>query len=161
MSDATGPHQPPVENPGNLARIQFIREEIRFEHIVLGNRISAYLASQAFLITAFAISGQAIHRSQLDYMLFAYLILPMVGALISRWIYLSVAESVARIDKQRELIYCQSSPLRSLIDQLRPEVGNKEHRRSLVYAVRVPILFGCLWMAIFAWGVLIFVSIIL
>lgn len=155
MSDATGLHQPRLENPSDLARIQFIREEIRFEHTVLGNRISAYLASQAFLVTAFAISGQAIHRSQLDYMLFAYLVLPLVGALISRWIYLSVAESVARIDKQRALIYCQSSPLRPLIDQLRPEVGNKEHRRSLVYAVRVPVLFGCLWMAILAWGILI------
>jgi hypothetical protein len=133
-------------------QMKFVREEIRFEHTVLGNRISAYLASQAFLMTTFAISARTEHRASLDMVVFSFFGIPILGILITYYICLAVAETVSRITKQRELIYTKDRPLYSITQKLRPENGHSKHNMSLLYATNLTIIFGLVWCLIFLWG---------
>lgn len=143
---------PPRANPSDFDRIKFIREEIRFEHSVLGNRISAYLAAQAFLMTAFAISSHHEHRRLLDMTLFSYFGLSILGIAISWFILVAVNETDKRLTTQRMLIYGHKSPLRNLIAQLRPEIDDDPHNKSLRYARWVPKVIVIMWVLIAVWG---------
>jgi hypothetical protein len=57
-SDAASPRR-----AYNLDEIRFIREEVKFQHTMIGTRISWFVSSQAFLVTPFAIcvSNQLTH----------------------------------------------------------------------------------------------------
>src|SRR5579872_7046946 len=49
------PISPPTAREYNLDEIRFIREEVKFQHTLIGTRISWFVSAQAFLVTPFAI----------------------------------------------------------------------------------------------------------
>jgi hypothetical protein len=145
--------KPPQHEPSLFERMKFVRDEIRFEHTVLGNRISAYLASQAFLMTAFAISARAEPRTSIDMVIFSFMGIPTLALLISFYIKRAVNETINRLKIQRNLIYGNDSPLRHITNELRPESDFKPHNRSLRYAENIPIFFFVAWLLVVIWGV--------
>jgi hypothetical protein len=138
--------------------MKFVRDEIRFEHTVLGNRISAYLASQAFLMTAFAISARVEHRANVDMLIFSFIGIPVLAQFITHYIIHAVDETIERLAKQRSLIYTKGLPLYEISDRLRPEIDHSHHNMSLHYASKTPRFFRVAWYLILIWGVSLLVA---
>jgi hypothetical protein len=146
------------DESGPLKYIMFIRDEIRFEHSVLGNRVSAYVTSQAFLFTAFATStlveGDAVFAQYFASVCFPYIMLPIFGIDISVVIWIAVIETCRRIESQRSLLYYDNSPLKASIEALRPNGrGTFGHNRSLMYSKVLPWACASLWMLIYLVGI--------
>lgn len=140
------------DEPSFFDQMKFVRDEIRFEHTVLGNRISAYLASQAFLITAFAISSRFEHRAYVDVLFFSFFGIPILGLYITSYIIPAVEETISRLGLQRSKIYTPGLPLYEITHRLRPELDNSKHNMSLKYAQKLPLAFGIAWIVILLWG---------
>src|SRR5215831_18679104 len=83
--------QPPMYQ---LKQIGLLREEIRFEHQLIANRLSALLMVQPFLLAAFAVAaaGEAQHRQH--FLWFSYGIVPVVGLVVALLALLAVVEGV-------------------------------------------------------------------
>src|SRR5437588_11908271 len=83
---------------------QNIREEIRAEHALVANRLTWYVTSQSFLVTAFAISRG---NGFAWFHWFSTLLLPLVGFVSSALIFPSILGACSTIklwhDKQRTL----------------------------------------------------------
>src|SRR2546423_12416334 len=83
---------------------QIIREEIRAEHSLIANRLSWYVTSQSFLVTAFAISRGA---GFTWFHFFSTLLLPIIGIVSSALIFPSILGACSTIklwhEKQRAL----------------------------------------------------------
>src|SRR5438094_4527619 len=81
---------------------QNLREEIRAEHTLIANRLSWYVTSQSFLVTAFAISRGA---GFTWFHWFSTLLLPIIGFVSSALILPSILGACFTItlchDKQR------------------------------------------------------------
>ncbi len=140
------------DEPSLFDQMKFVRDEIRFEHAVLGNRISAYLASQAFLMTAFAISSRFEHRTYVDILFFSFFGIPILGLYITSYIIPAVEETISRLGTQRSKIYTRGLPLYEITERLRPELDNSKHNMSLKYAQKLPLAFGVAWIVILLWG---------
>src|SRR5437588_7070215 len=89
-----------------------IRNEIRAEHSLIANRLSWYVTSQSFLVTAFAISRGA---GFTWFHWFSTLLLPIIGIVSSALIFPSILGACSTIklwhDKQR-LLFEQNEELR-------------------------------------------------
>src|SRR5256885_16413110 len=66
---------------------QNLREEIRAEHSLIANRLTWYVTSQSFLVTAFAISRGA---GFIWFHWFSTLLLPLIGLISSALIFPSI-----------------------------------------------------------------------
>src|SRR2546430_16780936 len=81
-----------------------IREEIRSEHALIANRLTWYVTSQSFRVTAFAISRGA---GFTWFHWFSTLLLPIIGFVSSALIFPSILGACSTIklwhDKQRTL----------------------------------------------------------
>ncbi len=144
--------------PSLFDQMKFVREEIRFEHTVLGNRMSAYLASQSFLMTVFAISARLEHREHLDLLLFSFIGIPVLSQCITHYIIRAVDETIERLKKQRELIYTPGLPLYEIANRLRPESDHSNHDLSVGYASKTPRFFRVAWGLVLVWGVALLLS---
>src|SRR5437870_13920101 len=82
---------------------QNIRDEIRAEHTLIANRLTWYVTSQSFLVTAFAISRAS---GFTWFHWFSTLLLPFVGFVSSALIFPSILGASATIElwhqKQRQ-----------------------------------------------------------
>src|SRR2546423_15555296 len=95
---------------------QIIREEIRAEHSLIANRLSWYVTSQSFLVTAFAISRG---NGFVWFHWFSTLLLPIIGFFSSALIFPSILGACSTIklwhEKQR-ILFEQHSEFRVALE---------------------------------------------
>lgn len=133
-------------------RVKLLREEIRFEHGVIGTRLAALLVSQPFLFAAFAVAGQGTTRHPyLAFEWFPYVMVPLMGLLSSFLVLLGISEGIRRIRKLREHLYGQGSEFAAIAEKICPPLDKRGQAISLLYAVALPVLFLLGWLAI-AWA---------
>ncbi len=137
------------EAPQHFEEFTFVREEIRFQHDLLGHRIGSFLTAQSFLVTALAISA-ASNSGDAKLITFTRWILPGLGVAISILIGMAVIAACKRITGERKVI--QELPIRKA---LLPENTSKwavvawllAHDRSLWYAKLMPLILIGFWIA--------------
>jgi hypothetical protein len=66
-----------------LKQVSLLREEIRFEHTLIANRLAALLTVQPFLLAAFAIAAASKAQFQQHLNWFSYGIVPAVGFVVA------------------------------------------------------------------------------
>ena len=124
---------------------QQIRDETRAEHSLIANRLTWYVTSQSFLVTAFAISrgsGFTWHRW------FSTTLLPLVAFVTSMLILPSIvgALKTIRLWHQKQKDFFAHNPEFKTAFEL--------HRASwieslgLLFPVVVPLLFAAFWLVI-------------
>ena len=116
----------------------YLREELRFEHTLLGGRMTYYMTSQSFLFTAAAIArGMQSH----DFYWLSGALLPVVGIVASICLLYAIHAAYGRMDQWRakEKAFEGKHPLIVLY----PE---DEHRKSLLFTSLMPWLFIAVWI---------------
>ena len=125
---------------------QMIRQEIRAEHALIANRLTWYVTSQSFLVTAFAISRG---NGFIWFRWFSTILLPAVGFVASVVIFPSIVGACKTIrlwhQKQRELFQRHSEFDAAFGLQRAPWI----ERRGLLFPKLMPVLFAVLWVVIF------------
>lgn len=144
-------------------RLDFYRREIQYETSILSHRTDAYLAAQAFLVIAFASCMANINPEWGKF--FTLTVPPLLAILgivisINAWPGIRAAYDI--IDhwhfKQSELL--SSEPVMGLAYDESPlfcemESTHKGYKKSLMFSVRSPWIFGCFWMALGAFSLYI------
>jgi hypothetical protein len=117
----------------------YLRGELRFEHTLLGGRMTYYMTSQSFLFTAAAIARGM--QSNGCYWLSGVL-LPLVGVASSVVLLYSIHAAYERMDQWRakEQEFEGKHPLIVLY----PE---DKHHKSLLFTTLMPWLLIVVWMA--------------
>ena len=117
----------------------YLREELRFEHTLLGGRMTYYMTSQSFLFTAAAIA-RGTHWRGVYW--FSGVMLPVVGVAASAVLLDSIHAAYGRMDAWRkpEKAFAGKHPLVVLY----PE---NKHRKSLLFTTLMPWLFMAVWLA--------------
>ena len=116
----------------------YLREELRFEHTLLGSRMTYYMTSQSFLFTAAAIA-RGMHRHGVYWLSGA--LLPVVGIAASLVVLFSIHAAYGRMDQWRakEKTFEGKHPLVVVY----PE---DKHRTSLLFTTLMPWLFTGVWI---------------
>ena len=117
----------------------YLRQELRFEHTLLGGRMTYYVTSQSFLFTAAAIA-RATHWHGVYW--FSGVLLPLVGVVASAVLLDSIHAAYGRMDQWRakEKLFEGRHPLIVLYPEDR-------HRRSLLFTTLMPWLLMGVWIA--------------
>ena len=129
-----------IANAGEIpAGYKFLREELHFEHTLLGGRMTYYMTSQSFLFTAAAIA-RATQWHGVYW--FSGVMLPLVGVAASAVLLDSIHAAYGRMDRWRakEKLFEGRHPLVVLY----PE---DKHRKSLRFTTLMPWLFIAVWLA--------------
>jgi hypothetical protein len=131
------------QNPYNLDEIRFIREEVKFQHTLIGTRISWFVGAQAFLVTPFAIciSNQLSRTWPL-----AFVGIPFLGIALSSLIVQGIQQAIRRIEEQHKLM--AAYPTEKIIGPPDP-IGQN---RSLQFARWVPWIFLTFWIVVVLCG---------
>lgn len=125
---------------------QAIRDEIRAEHTLIANRLSWYVTSQSFLVTAFVISqgnGFAWFRW------FSTVLLPVVGFTSSALIFPSILGAVSTITlwhQKQDEFFKLNKAFKNAFSMQRP---SWVERRGLLFPQIMPLLFGLVWIIVF------------
>jgi len=118
----------------------YLREELRFEHQLLGSRMTYYMTSQSFLFTTAAIA-----RTMEWYGVywFSGVLVPLVGIAASLVLLFAVHAAYGRLDawRAKEKLFEGQHPLVVLY----PET---KHRRSLLFTTLMPWLFIAVWLVV-------------
>jgi hypothetical protein len=134
----------PPTRPYNIDEIRFIREEVKFQHMLIGTRISWFVSAQAFLVTPFAICiANPLSRT----FFLAFVGIPFLGITLSLLIVQGIQQAIRRIEEQHVRIEAYSTD--HLLGPMDP-VGQK---RSLRFATWSPWIFLSFWSVIFLVGV--------
>ncbi|MGE5445145.1 MAG: hypothetical protein ACM3SR_11185 [Ignavibacteriales bacterium] len=124
---------------------QMIRDEIRSEFGLIANRLSWYVTSQSFLVTAFAISrGIGFNW----YSWFSTVLLPALGLISSALIFPSIvgASKTINLWHQRYKRFLEQNPkFQQAFELNRP---SWIHTLSLLFPTLIPPLFGLFWIVI-------------
>lgn len=144
-------------------RLDFYRREIQYETSILSHRTDAYLAAQAFLVIAFASCMANINPEWGKFFtLTVPPLLAILGIVISLNAWPGIRAAYDIIDhwhfKQSELL--SSEPVMGLAYDESPlfcemESTHKGYKKSLMFSVRSPWIFGCFWMALGAFSLYI------
>ena len=129
--DATGIGKPLPEG------YAYLREELRFEHTLLGGRMTYYMTSQSFLFTAAAIARS---MNWHGFYWFSGALLPIVGIVASAVLLESIHAAYGRMDqwRLREKMFEGTHPLVVLYLE-------EKHRKSLLFTSLMPWLFLIVW----------------
>ena len=116
----------------------YLRQELRFEHNLLGSRMTYYMTSQSFLFTAAAIA-RATQWHGVYW--FSGVLLPVVGVASSAVLLFTTHAAYSRMDgwRAREKAFEGAHPLIVLY----PE---DKHRRSLLFTTFMPWLLVAVWL---------------
>jgi len=135
----------PAMRPYNIAEISIIRDEVKFQHNLVGTRISWFVSAQAFLVTPFAIcvANQPMPRT----FLLAFVGISCIGIALSLLIVEGVWQAIRRIEQQHVRI--QAYETDHLLGPLDP-VGQK---KSLRFAMWVPWVFFIFWVIVILCGI--------
>lgn len=119
---------------------KYLREELRFEHTLLGGRMTYYITSQSFLFTAAAIA-RATNWNGFHW--FSGALIPLVGIASSAVILYSIHAAYGRMDEWRakEKEFAGSHPLVVIF----PE---EKHKKSLLFTSLMPWLFLGVWVVL-------------
>ncbi len=135
----------PLGDITNFEKIKFIREEIRFQHNLLGARATLLVTSESFLFTAFAVASRGSQNSQsLDW--FLHWLLPCVGLSISLLSIPSILGAINRITGQRELLARYSLEEILCFGDCWDRIV---HKSSLGFSGFLPIVFLVAWVVVF------------
>ncbi len=115
----------------------FLREEVRFEHRLVGQRISWYVGSQAFLVTAFAIAASGVRPSATNW--FSYGLLPLLGIILSGLICPAATSASRRIEELWNYLDRYDT-----VD-LMPPRHRLQHQSSLWFPRYTPFVFLAFW----------------
>ncbi len=158
-----------------LDKLSFYRREVAQEWNLLSNRVSSYITSQSFLVSAYAISmSNGNPKWGEKFTLFFPLIVSTAGLLASWRAYPGITGASKVIKmwrlKQDRLFWinpeeaandpsqAQRDPAMADYHDDRPvtlskrshEVNDAIHARSLDFAVSAPWIFGICWIALIA-----------
>jgi hypothetical protein len=151
QSDKPWPAPAPPARPYNLPEISFIRDEVKFQHNLIGTRVSWFVSSQAFLVTPFAIcvaNQQSIpHTFPL-----AFIGIPFLGIALSLLIVPAVQIAIRRIEEQHTRIQAYQT------DHLLGPPDPIGHKKSLRFACWAPWIFFTFWLVIVEVGAAIWIS---
>lgn len=116
----------------------YLRQELRFEHTLLGSRMTYYMTSQSFLFTAAAIA-RATHWHGVYWI--SGVLLPLVGVAASAVLLYSIHAAYGRMDQWRakEKLFEGRHPLVVLYPEDR-------HRKSLLFTTLMPWLLMGVWI---------------
>jgi hypothetical protein len=142
--------QQPAMDP--TSQVKLLREEIRFEHKLIANRLTVLLTGQPFLLTAFAIAARVEEPHRRHFLWFSYGIVPVIGLVIALVAYLAVREGEQRLGKLRELLY-DDPALARLANKVCPPLDPRAQKRSLYYAKALPVVFGLAWVYVAGMGI--------
>ena len=135
-----------------LTHVGLLREEIRFEHKLIANRLSALLTVQPFLLAAFAVAAAEETEHRQHFAWFSYGIVPLVGFVVAILALLSVVEGERRLRMLRRRLY-DDSGLAELADKVCPRLEPRSQTLSLFYAVALPVVFAVVWIYVAAMGI--------
>jgi hypothetical protein len=144
MPTPNPPSANPAARPFNLDEIRFIREEVKFQHTLIGTRISWFVGAQAFLVTPFAIciSNQLSRTWPL-----AFVGIPFLGIALSSLIVQGIKQAIRRIEEQHALM--RAYPTEHIIGPPDP-IGQN---RSLQFARWIPWIFLSFWIVVVLIGI--------
>ena len=147
----SGPHGGDFEKYKlDVERIKFLRDEVKFEHMQISNRLTALITSQAFVFAGFAISAIAARREFKDYAWFSFGLLARFGMISSFLLLVAVGIGVVRLHKVRRKLLSDTD--RELLLKYLPPWSETAHVLSLVYALALPVLCMCIWGKVLCQG---------
>jgi hypothetical protein len=140
-----------------LQKLRFYRDEIRHEYNLLSNRVSAYITSQSFLVTGFALSMGNLNPRWGDLFRIVFpLALVILGITSSILILPGIQGACDTIDlwhMKQESLY-ENDPRMEDYRIVRPGVRSRHgdpvdviHQRSLLFARWSPWVFIGAWSA--------------
>ncbi|VTR92863.1 unnamed protein product [Gemmata massiliana] len=115
----------------------YLHEELRFEHQLLGSRMTYYMTSQSFLFTTAAIA-RAMQWHGVYW--FSGVLVPLVGIAASAVLLFSIYAAYGRMNdwRAKEKLFEGKHPLIVLY----PE---DKHRKSLLFTTLMPWLLMRVW----------------
>ncbi|MCI0917112.1 hypothetical protein JNA64_08050 [Pseudomonas stutzeri] len=148
-------------------RLNFYRSEIHFESTLLASRTSGYLSSQSFLIIAFASSMANTNQDWGSlFRLVVPTVLAMLGLITSVHAIPGIRASYDVIErwhhKQAELLQTEGHagllPNRdsALFGEGNSPAGGERYKRTLMFSLRTPIIFGSVWALLGVFCVVLF-----
>lgn len=148
-SDKPWPAPAPPARSYNLQEIGFIRDEVKFQHTLIGTRVSWFVGAQAFLVTPFAIciSNQITRTYPL-----AFIGIPFIGITLSLLIVPGIQTAIRRIEEQHVRIQAYET------DHLLGPPDPVGHRKSLEFACWVPWIFFSFWVIVVLIGIAWWIS---
>jgi len=128
---------------------QTIREESRAEHALIANRLTWYVTSQSFLVTAFAISRGAGFGW---FRWFSTILIPAIGLLSSGLVFPSIVGACGTVKlwhaKQCDF-FLRHPEFKAAFELQRPAWIES---RGLLFPKVMPVLFGVFWLVIHVAG---------
>ncbi len=157
IGDAAGRGQGPGDNAEQIEieRIKFLREEIKFEHTQIANRLTALLTSQSFLFMAFALSAIGSRRELAEFRWFSFETLAPLAIVTASLLGLGVVTAFIRLSKVRAMLFEKkvTHPIREeLRDRYLPDWSPGKHILSLAYAAVIPLVIVLAWLVILCRG---------
>ena len=148
-------------------RLNFYRSEIHFESTLLASRTSGYLSSQSFLMIAFASS---MANTNPDWGSLFRLVVPSVLALLGLLTSLHAIPGIrASFDvierwhhKQADLLQTEGNvgllPNHdsALFGEGNSPPGGQRYKRTLLFSLRTPIIFGSVWALLGAFCIVLY-----
>ncbi|VTS00551.1 unnamed protein product [Gemmata massiliana] len=118
----------------------YLREELRFEHQLLGSRMTYYMTSQSFLFTTAAIA-RSVQWNGVYW--FSGVMVPVVGIAVSVVLLYSIYAAYERMAqwREQEKTFVGKHPL------VMPYPEDK-HRKSLMFTTLMPWLLIGVWVAL-------------
>jgi hypothetical protein len=136
-----------------LKVLNFYRWEVQHEFNLLNHRVSWYILSQTFLITAFVVSI----GYKTDNFNWFKIILPVLGILTSIIVWRGIDDACETINmwvsKQRHFLQNENKNKRLDVFMIRRDYykelsEDKAHGRSLLSAKLLPWIMGLMWFVI-------------
>lgn len=124
---------------------QNIHEEIRSEYSLIANRLSWYVTSQSFLVTAFAISRGS---GFTWFHWFSTILLPAIGILASVLIYPSIVgacETIKLWHMKQDAFYDRHKGFKDAFELKRAAWIIPQ---GVVFPKLMPVLFGLFWLVV-------------
>ena len=121
---------------------RWIDSEIHREHALVSHRMNWYVASQAFLLTAFATGANKEHFI----IKFIPLLIPIIGFVISAVSWLALVAALLSLEKlhKKQRIRCRDSVYVEFWYTGRPYI----HRLGTLPPLIIPILFMISWVIV-------------
>jgi hypothetical protein len=126
---------------------QAIRDEIRAEHTLIANRLTWFVTSQSFLVTAFAISrGNGFHWHPW----FSTIMLPTLGFVSAALVFPSIvgASKTIQLWHQKQSDFFTRHAAFKTAFALQRALWIES--RGLLFPKLIPLLFGAFWLVIFS-----------
>ncbi|WP_268797683.1 hypothetical protein [Pseudomonas huanghezhanensis] len=147
-------------------RLDFYRREIHFETTNLSSRTNAYLASQSFLVIAYASSMANLNAQWgLLFTMVVPVMLALFGALSSGMAWPGMKASCAIIDHWhfKQSGFLRSDPLIGLAYDDSPlfsswESTDKGHKPALRFSKQTPWMFFVFWMCLGGFTVFVHIT---